>query len=70
MKTPLHDYSSDAADAFRYMAIMANKDYLPAPDPHESINNSLARGREYSMNQLINESENSTNRNKFKSRRI
>ena len=70
MKTPLHDYSSDAADAFRYMAIMANKDYLPAPTPHESITNSLARGREYSMNQLFNERENSMNRNNFKSRRI
>ena len=70
MKTPLHDYSSDAADAFRYMAIMANKDYLPAPDPHESINNSLARGREYSMNQLFSERENSMNRNNFKNRRI
>ena len=70
MKTPLHDYSSDTSDAFRYMAIMANKDYLPAPTPHESITNSLARGREYSMNQLFNERENSMNRNNFKSRRI
>ena len=70
MKTPLHDYSSDSADSFRYACIMANKHYLPAPEPHESINNALAKGREYSLNSLFADRENSMNRNSFKGRRI
>lgn len=70
MKTPLHDYSSDSADAFRYACIMANKDYLPAPSPHDSINNALAKGREYSMDRLFADRENSMNRNSYKGRRI
>jgi hypothetical protein len=70
MKTPLHDYSSDTADSFRYAAIMANKDYLPAPEPHESINNALAKSREYTMDSLFADRENSLNRNSFKGRRI
>ena len=70
MKTPLHDYSSDTADSFRYACIMANKDYLPAPEPHESINNALAKGREYTMNGLFAEREQAMNRNSFTSRRI
>lgn len=32
-KTPLHDYSSDSADSFRYLAIQANKKYLEPPEP-------------------------------------
>jgi hypothetical protein len=70
MKTPLHDYSSDAADAFRYMAIQANKQYLPAPTAHESINNAVARSSEYNLNKLFDEREAGNSRNSFKARRI
>jgi phage terminase large subunit len=52
-KSPLHDYSSDSADAFRYMAIQANKKYLPAPTMHES----LASNSEYCLDQLFQERE-------------
>mgnify|MGYP003653901188 CR=1 FL=1 len=70
MKTPLHDYSSDSADSFRYMAIVANKKFLPAPTMHESITNALVKGREFSMDQLFAEREQSKNRNSFRSRRV
>jgi hypothetical protein len=70
MKTPLHDYSSDSADSFRYMAIQANKKYLPAPGVHESINNAIIKNSEYSMNDLFKQNEQSKNRNSFKSRRV
>ena len=69
LKNPLHDYSSDSADSFRYLAIMANKKFLPAPTPHESINNAIQRSGEYSLNSLFTEREASMN-NSFKSRRI
>ena len=67
MKTPLHDYSSDSADAFRYMAIQANKDYLPAPDAHESITNLKSSGQ--TLEALFTQREMS-NRHSYKSRRI
>jgi phage terminase large subunit len=69
MKTPLHDYASDSADAFRYACIMANKDYLPAPEPHEAINNALAKSREFTMDGLFAERE-SANRNSFQRNRL
>ena len=52
-KSPLHDYSSDSADSFRYLAIQANKKYLPAPTMHES----LASNSEYCLDQLFQERE-------------
>jgi len=69
LKTPLHDYSSDSADAFRYMAIKANKQFLPAPSVHESINSALARSSEYNLDRLFTERE-QAKRNSFKSRRL
>jgi len=70
LKKPLHDYSSDAADSFRYLAIQANKKFLPAPTVHESINASLVKNREVSLGQLFSERESSMNKHSFKSRRI
>ena len=70
MKTPLHDYSSDAADAFRYMAVMANKHYLPAPTAHESITNALNKSREFDLHGLFSDRESSMNRHTFKGRRV
>lgn len=34
---PLHDYSSDFADGFRYLSIVANVAIKPAPEAHESL---------------------------------
>lgn len=70
MKTPLHDYSSDAADSFRYLAIQANKKYLPAPTAHESVEVSLFKGREINLDQMFEQRENSMHRNSFKSKRV
>jgi phage terminase large subunit len=70
MKTPLHDYASDASDAFRYASIMANKKYKPAPSPYESVANALAKGREVTMDGLFADRESSMNRSSFKGRRI
>lgn len=36
MPTPLHSWESDYADSFRYLALVANKKRLKAPDPHPS----------------------------------
>lgn len=69
-KKPLHDYSSDSADAWRYLAIVANKKYLPAPTVHESINNALISGREFTMEKLFAEREAGLNKHNYKSRRI
>lgn len=70
MKTPLHDYSSDSADSFRYMAIQANKKYLPPPSVHESINNALISSREFTMDQLFAERENAKHTGRTTSKRI
>ena len=70
MKTPLHDYSSDAADSFRYASIMANKKFKPAPLPHESIANALVSSREITMDGLFAERENAMTKFKFKDKRI
>jgi len=37
MDTPLHSWESDFADSCRYLAIVANKKRLKAPEPHESL---------------------------------
>ena len=70
MKTPLHDYSSDAADSFRYASIMANKKFKPAPLPHESIANALVSSREITMDGLFAERESAMTKFKFKGKRI
>lgn len=70
LKTPLHDYSSDAADAFRYAAIMANKKFKSAPTPHESIANALVSGREVTLDGLFSQREQSMGKHSFKSRRV
>lgn len=70
MKTPLHDYASDSADSFRYMAIQANKNYLPAPTAHESVANAVRASQEYSLNDLFSAREQSGAGNSFRSRRV
>jgi len=50
--TPLHDYASDPADAFRYLSVMANMNKLPAPDPHTAAVNALIANGEYSLDKL------------------
>ena len=70
MKTPLHDYSSDSADSFRYAAIMANKKYLAAPDPHTSLQNELSRQGDMQLEQMFTARENSMNNRSYKSRRV
>tara|TARA_R100001377_G_scaffold49279_1_gene28569 strand:- start:1795 stop:3297 length:1503 start_codon:yes stop_codon:yes gene_type:complete len=70
MKTPLHDYSSDSADGYRYMALMANKVFLPAPTEHESIRNAVQASTEYSLNDLFTQRERSKNGNSYRNRRL
>ena len=70
MKTPLHDYSSDSADSFRYASIMANKKYLAAPDPHESLTTELTRQGDMRLEDMFAARENSMNRRGYKSRRL
>ena len=62
-KKPLHDYSSDTADSWRYLAIQANKKFLPTPTAHETLTNALTRQGEYTLNDLFTAREQSrTNR--------
>ena len=70
MKTPLHDYSSDPADAFRYAAIVANKKFLPPPPLHDSINNALMRNSQHTLEQLFTEREQANRGNSHTSKRI
>ena len=70
MKTPLHDYSSDAADSFRYAAIMAKKKFLPAPTPHGSITDNQTQFHDYSLNDLFTANEKSKKRGSTSSRRV
>ena len=70
LKTPLHDYSSDSADAFRYLAIMAKKKFLPPPTAHESIAQALITGQQYTMDKLFADREAGLNKNTYKSRRL
>ena len=69
MKTPLHDYSSDSADGFRYMAIMAKKKFLLAPSPHDSITGS-PQLHDYSLNDLFSANEKAKKRTSTLSRRM
>ena len=67
---PLHDYSSDAADAFRYASIMANKSYKPAPTPHESIAAQIRSGGEYQLENLFSQRESANKKSFIAQRRI
>ena len=67
---PLHDYSSDAADAFRYACIMANKSYKPAPTPHESIAAQIRSGGEYQLENLFSQRESANKKSFIAQRRI
>jgi len=70
MKTPLHDYSSDASDSFRYACIMANKKYLPAPSPNEALQAMLIKSGEFSLESLFKEHESAKNTGFIQKRRI
>ena len=70
MKTPLHDYSSDASDSFRYACIMANKKFLPAPTAHESIEKAIREGGEYQLEALFKAHEMANNPNSISKSRI
>jgi hypothetical protein len=70
MKTPLHDYSSDSADSFRYASIMANKKFKAAPTPHESIANALVANSQSTLSELFAQREAGMNKTSFKSRRL
>tara|TARA_R110000803_G_scaffold56695_1_gene114068 strand:+ start:1031 stop:2518 length:1488 start_codon:yes stop_codon:yes gene_type:complete len=67
---PLHDYSSDAADAFRYASIMANKSYKPAPSPHESIAAQIRSGGEYQLENLFSQRESANKKSFIAQRRV
>ena len=67
---PLHDYSSDAADAFRYACIMANKSYKPAPTPHQAIELQLRQGGEYQLDNLFSQRESANKKSFIAKRRI
>ena len=54
---PLHDYSSDSADSFRYAAVVANKRLKPAPKPHEALNAALEKNGEYHLENLYADRE-------------
>tara|TARA_R110002167_G_scaffold252882_3_gene459237 strand:- start:1852 stop:3351 length:1500 start_codon:yes stop_codon:yes gene_type:complete len=68
--TPLHDYASDSADSFRYACIMANKTFLPAPAPHESIKNSIIKSNEVSLEEMFLANERSKNKRSFVKSRV
>ena len=70
MNTPLHDYSSDSADAFRYCAIMANKKFLDAPTPHESVASAVSRSSEYTLESLFTDREQNKARGNIARRRV
>lgn len=56
MDTPLHSWESDYCDAFRYLAVVANKKKLEAPTPHESVNTTPYPS--YNLDQLYAERSN------------
>lgn len=68
--TPLHDYSSDAADSFRYLAIMAKKRLKKAPTPYEALENQLVSTQNYSLNDLFTDREQFQNRGYIAKHRI
>ena len=70
-KTPLHDYSSDTADAFRYLSVMAKKEFLPAPDAHESLQEDLLlQPSSFTLTKLFAEREATLNSTGYKSKRL
>lgn len=50
--TPLHSWESDYADAFRYLALVANAKRLKPPEPHESLRNATTPYPSYNLDQL------------------
>lgn len=56
-KKPLHDFSSDFADSFRYLAIVANPRIRKAPKPHESINRIGSATYDFTLDQLFDDRE-------------
>lgn len=69
-KSPLHDYSSDSADSFRYASIMANKDYLPAPTPHSALREMLLKSGDMRLDEMFEANELGKNSNTTQSKRI
>ena len=57
-KTPLHDFASDFADAWRYLAIVANVQKKKAPQPHGSAQN-MSGLASYNLEKLYTERERS-----------
>ena len=70
LKVPLHDYSSDSADAFRYASIVANKKFKRAPTPHESIARAIQINSQHTLGEMFEHNEQRMNKSSFKSRRI
>ena len=70
MKTPLHDYSSDTADSFRYAAIVADKQFKIAPTAHESIRDALVANGEHTLDKLFHEREHANRRGSTANKRI
>lgn len=64
--TPLHSWESDYADAFRYLALVANKKRLKPPEPHESVKSEQYPS--YCLDQLFADRERQPHR--IKSMRI
>lgn len=56
-KTPQHDFASDHADAFRYLAIVANPHRMAPPLPHESLQRAIPNKNTYNLEHLYAERE-------------
>lgn len=69
-KTPLHDYSSDSADSFRYLAVMAKKSFLPAPMHSTGVEDSLIQASSFTLTKLFAEREAGINSSSYKSKRL
>lgn len=55
MDKPLHDWASDFADAFRYLALVANKKPMKPPAPHHSVTETPSLG--YTLDDLFADRE-------------
>lgn len=56
-KTPMHDFASDHADSFRYLAIVANKNIKKAPSALGHVNTTLTGLSDYNLDKLYKERE-------------
>ena len=54
---PLHDWASDYADAFRYLALVANKKKLKPPAPHQTQQGQQIGTSNYSLDDLFKDRE-------------